>query len=99
MVIDYFDFVGVPVSPREANPVLDVDSDAVLALSIAFQFFQVHAGNNKILETSRGVELAKPNFSAALNGLKLSAREAMKHPFCFFVPARSNHMDSILRYA
>jgi hypothetical protein len=46
MVIDQFNLVGVAILPIETNPVLFVDSNAVLPLSISLEFFQTIAGRN-----------------------------------------------------
>ena len=40
VVVGDFDFVGIPVLPRKAHPVLFVDPDAILPCSIAHQSFQ-----------------------------------------------------------
>jgi hypothetical protein len=44
MVVDDFHIVGVAVPPHEANAILIIDSDAVLALALAVQSLQSVSG-------------------------------------------------------
>ena len=57
MVIDNRQIVGVAVTPRETDPPLIVDADAVLRGSIAAQFLKAVAGRDaKIVESLRRVD-------------------------------------------
>jgi hypothetical protein len=52
-----FDIFGIAIPPREADAVLIVDSDTVLALAVAAQRFQpVARRNQEIGESLRTVE-------------------------------------------
>lgn len=44
MVVDYFDADGMPLAPLETDAPLVVDSNAVLAFSVARKPFQAIAG-------------------------------------------------------
>ena len=46
MVVDDFHIAGVAVSPHEADAILIIDSDAVLALALAVQSLQPVSGRN-----------------------------------------------------
>ena len=46
MVIDDFYVVGVAIPPHEADAVLIIDSDAVLALALAVQNLRPVSGRN-----------------------------------------------------
>jgi hypothetical protein len=45
VVIGNFNIEGVSIGPAEADPVLIVDPDAVLPFAVAFQNFELMAGN------------------------------------------------------
>lgn len=56
MVVYDLDVLCLPVSPYEANPVLAIDSNAMLALAVRSQGFQMVAGNGrKILQARRSL--------------------------------------------
>jgi len=47
VIIRNFDYKGVLAFPNETNAVLVVDSNAVLALAVACQEFQVVSGDDR----------------------------------------------------
>ena len=60
MVVGDLNFSGTLISPREANAVLVVDSDAVLTGSIAFELFETIAWwNPQVLEILSLVQLVQ----------------------------------------
>jgi hypothetical protein len=60
MVIDNFNFVCVTFAPAKANPPLVVDSDAVLSVAIAFEFFETIAWRHaKIVQRFGGIKQGK----------------------------------------
>jgi hypothetical protein len=60
VIICDFDFVGISVLPPETNPVLLVDSDAVLSQSIPMESLQtVSRRYTKLLEISNAVQLSQ----------------------------------------
>ena len=57
MVVDDFHTVGVAVPPHEADVILIIDSDAVLALALAVQSLEsVSGGNIQIIQGHRGMQ-------------------------------------------
>ena len=63
MVVHDFDFLGSGLGPSKAHAELVVDSDAVLAFSVAFQRFKsVSWGYPEVLEAPGDLEL--PELSA-----------------------------------
>src|SRR5262245_26011345 len=74
MVVDDLDFVGMALTPDEADPPLVVDADRMLAAPIALQRLQPVAGRNaKIIETDRVVEKTQ---LAQSNGLNVARKAA-----------------------
>jgi hypothetical protein len=60
MIVNYLDVKGVPFAPAKADPPLVVDSDAVLAPSIARQLLEaITRGKLKVTQSIRRVENRK----------------------------------------
>ena len=60
MVVGDFDFVGIPVLPQEADSILLVHADAVLAVPIAGQAFEAIAGwYGELAEITNAVQLGQ----------------------------------------
>src|SRR5260221_354180 len=85
MIIDHFDIVGVSLSPLEADPVLIVDPDAVLALAVAGQLFKMMSRNPQIGQRRGGVQPVKPHAVCSLDcgepGYLFSCRTPWRRPF------------------
>jgi hypothetical protein len=57
MIVCDFDFISVIILPDKTDSVLIVNTDAVLALAIAFELLQaIPRRDSKILERPRGVK-------------------------------------------
>jgi len=57
MVVDDFHVVGVALPPHEADAILIIDPDAVLALALAVQRFQPVSGRHtQIIQRHGGVQ-------------------------------------------
>jgi hypothetical protein len=92
MVVDDFHVMGVAVAPNETDPEPVVDSDAVLAPSIAAQGFEPVPGKDRqVPEFSRCVELVEFPLSHASDRLKPARRPPVEEPLNFFAPERSDH--------
>jgi len=61
VVVHDFDFVGVSGAPFEADPVLVVDPDAVLTLSIPPKSLQPETWQNKILKRRGRIQQFQPD--------------------------------------
>ena len=82
MIVNDLNFVGISVSPNEADAPLIIDSNAVLALAIAAQAFEpVSSRSGQIAELPREMHLVKFPPSDSLNGPELPYRFPMKEPF------------------
>jgi hypothetical protein len=57
VVIDDFHFIGVSVFPDEAQPVLVVDADGMLAFPVPAKYFERIADSAKIVQTLSGMQL------------------------------------------
>src|SRR5262245_2405237 len=91
VVVDDLDFVGIALSPDEADPPLVVDADRMLTAPIALQGLQPVARRHaKIIETDRVVE--KTQFAQS-NGLNV-AREAAAAEAC---PDRGRFLVAVAR--
>jgi len=99
VIVDDLNLIDIPVPPFEAGPVLIVDANAVLPLSIAGQLFETHTGDGQILKTHGGIQLSEALLGAVLNRPKLPARDAVENLLGFLVAARPDHTYSILHYA
>ena len=57
MVVDDFHIVGVAIPPNEADAILIIDSDAVLAFALAVQSLQPVSGRNiQIIQRHGGMQ-------------------------------------------
>ena len=60
MVVDDFHIVGVAVPPHEADAILIIDSDAVLALTLTVQSLQPGSGGDiQIIQRHGGMQQEK----------------------------------------
>ena len=58
MVIDYFNFIDIPIPPFEANSPLLVDANTILTCTVSFQRLQFITGRySQILKLSRSVKV------------------------------------------
>jgi hypothetical protein len=94
VVVRDFDFVGIAVSPEEANPVLLINADTVLAAPVAAKRFEVITRRRfQLLQPRRSVKRPQlpqcpmlnswGQFSAAtlpIEGLSAAIGEAFDHP-------------------
>ena len=97
MIVDDFDFVGIAVSPNEADAPPAVDPDAVLALAVSGELLEAVAwGEPEILESLSVVEHAEPAVSQLLNvGREAGRALAGEDASSFAVPDRLDHAGSI----
>jgi hypothetical protein len=92
MIVRDLHVVGVVPAPHEADPVLVVDPDAMLPLSVAAQFLQAIAGRNpQILELKRTFEHGQlasghasgrlaPGLARSPDFRRLPVGESLDHP-------------------
>lgn len=77
MIIDDFHFQDVGTLPAEADTVLVVDADAVLADPVEFQGFEVVAADGgEVMKARGGIEDVEAAFGLAFDGSKLPASES-----------------------
>lgn len=78
MVVRHLDIMCITVAPPEADPVLTIDSDAVLASTLTFESFQpVSRQSAEIIQCGRSIEHAK--FLKRLSGTTLEAPAIAAH--------------------
>ena len=97
MVIDDFDFVGVPVFPDEADAPLVIDADAVPARQIALEGFKPVAGwHSQVTQIFRCRELGEFAKGDALNvGGKPPGAFALPNLLCLFAAKFLNHFFAV----
>src|SRR5437660_58611 len=67
VVVDDFNFIGISVPPRKANPPLVIDSDRISTGAVAFELFQPISRNpSQFVETSRRMKCQELRKSPAL---------------------------------
>ena len=58
MVIDNFDFIGIPFFPFETYSPLVIDADTVLSLAVTLQSLQaVAGGNSQVLQAACAMQI------------------------------------------
>src|SRR5262249_14166634 len=82
VVVHNLDFVGVSLAPHKANAPLVIDANAVLSLTVAFQFLQsIPWQGRKCSQVRRSVEYVQLPKRLPLNRLepahRLTAEEAL----------------------
>jgi hypothetical protein len=102
VVIDNLNLVRFAIFPAEANPVLIVDANAVLALAVASQRFQpVSVGLTKIVQMRsvvQNLQLSPRNPKNPAESAALSRKKDMfglwvgKRPYHAFIVSRSTHV-------
>jgi hypothetical protein len=100
MVVDDFHIVGVAVPPHEADAILIIDSDAVLALALAVQSLQpVSGGDIQIIQRHGGMQqeelLHCPHFQIGGNP---SASPRLPKLLRIRIPEACYHGAIVLRY-
>jgi hypothetical protein len=74
VIVDNLDFVGIPVSPLETDAPLIIDTNAMLAQPIAYQFFQAIGWRaSQVLQRSGVVEHAQFTQGNLLDIIRQSA--------------------------
>jgi len=98
MVVDDFDFVGIWFSPFETYSPLHVDANAVLALPVAMQRFQMIARRVNQVRQQAGC-MDRPEFaeSGPLNRTVPFAALAMENAFRFSITKTFDHTSSVSR--
>ena len=91
MVIRQFHIVGVAIKPSEADPVLVVYANTVLAGPLPFQGYQVVSWEAQILQVPRAMQQAKPPQGNPCNGGPLARGFAVKEILRIPVMKRSDH--------
>jgi hypothetical protein len=100
MVVDDFHSVGVALPPHEANAILIIDPDAVLALAFAVQRLQPVSGRHaQIIQRHRGMQqeelLERPNSQIGGNP---SAAPRLPKLLSIRIPETRYHVGILLRY-
>jgi hypothetical protein len=100
MVVYDFHIVGVAVPPHEANAILIIDSDAVLALALAVQSLQPVSGRHtQIIQRHGGMQqeelLHCPHFQIGGNP---SASPRLPKLLRIRIPEACYHGAIVLRY-
>lgn len=92
MVVDDFHVVRIAV-PAEADAELVVDTDAVLALAIAYDFLQaVRGGHAEVFQRLRSVQNQQlPQRRTLEWASELASRFASEQPFRFSVSEAADH--------
>jgi hypothetical protein len=88
MVVNYFNLVGIPVTPLEANSPTLIDPDAVLALPVSRQLLKTIARRNaEISEAKRVIEHSEFSISSLLDVSREARRPfATEDPGCLAIP-------------
>jgi hypothetical protein len=93
MVIGNLNIEGVAFVPAKADPVLIVDAVAVLSFAVAFQGFQLVAGNcGQIAHRDGSVNVNESAERNLFDGLKLFRELLPEDLFGFGVSKRANHL-------
>lgn len=98
MVVHHFDLLRVAVLPNDADPVLIVDPDAVLAQSIAGECFEMAARERaQVVEPLRRVKLQELALRHPGNAPEPPRRVALKERFRIAAPEGPDHLSRVLR--
>jgi hypothetical protein len=96
VVVHYLDLLRPAVVPGEADPILVIDPDAVLALPIAAEGLKVIARERaEVLESLRRVELSELALRDTSNGLEATSRSPPKQGLGVSVPEGPDHDPSL----
>jgi len=100
MAVDDFHIVGVDVPPPEADVILIIDSDAVLALALTVQSLQPVSGRNiQIIQRHGSMQqeelLQRPHFQIGWNP---SASPRLPKLLRIRIPEACYHEAIILQY-
>lgn len=100
MVVDDFHVVGIALPPHEADAILIIDSDAVLALALPVQSLQPVSGRHtQIVESHGGMQqeelLQCPHFQIGANA---SASPRLPKLLRIRIPEASYHEGIVLQY-
>jgi hypothetical protein len=95
MIVNNLGLEGVSLVPFEADPILQVDSDAELTLPVALKLFEPATQHRQISEARSCIENREDFFGTILDRLKLPAELEAEHLLGFLVPAGSDHLLSI----
>ena len=100
MVVDDFHIVGVAIPPNEADAILIIDSDAVLAFALAVQSLQPVSGRNiQIIQRHGGMQqeelLQCPHFQIGGNP---SASPRLPKLLRIRIPEACYHVAILLPY-
>jgi hypothetical protein len=101
MVVDDFHVEGVALPPHEADAILIIDPDAVLALALALQRLQPVSGRHaQIIQRHRGMQqkelLERPHSQIGGNP---SASSRLPKQLRIRVPETRYHVGILLRYS
>ena len=97
VVVDDLHVFGVAILPDETDPVLIVDSDAVLSAAIAREGFQPIAGKcRQVSKFAGSVELLQLPLRHASDLVQASAESAAKQRFGLGIPERPDHVIASL---
>jgi hypothetical protein len=92
VIVDDLNIVRITSVPDEADTVLIVDANTVLAASIAGEQFQPVSGErSQVAKLARGMELLKLSLCDACNFLQAVAELAREECLGFSVFERPNH--------
>ena len=98
VVIHDLDLMSITGFPREAYPPLGVDPDAVLALAISLQCFEVVAwGRLQVLERASPVQVQELPTGSSFDGPETPDRDVVEEGFDILVAKGANHGISVLR--
>jgi hypothetical protein len=96
VVVHYLDLLCSAVVPDEADPILVIDPDAVLALPVAGEGLEVVARERaKIVESLSGVELHQLALRDPSHGLEPAGRDPLKQGLGVSVPEGPDHGSSL----
>jgi hypothetical protein len=97
MIINYLDFIDIPLVPNKADSPPSVDSDIILSQAVAPENFQaVSRRNSQVIKGVRPVEHAQFAQADSLNlRWQFSRRFVVKEPFRFFILETFYHCKNI----
>jgi hypothetical protein len=91
MVVGYLDVVSVSIDPLKADSKLVVDTDAVLAGPVAFQFFEAKSWQVQSGQGNGAVEKVQSDLRLASDSLESTAELAVDHRLRLLVFNGSDH--------
>lgn len=96
MIVGYFDFMRSVLLPDEANSILIIDSDAVLACPITLECLQpVPRRNLQILEAGAGLDLIQLSQCGSCDCRPFTTLSSLEESLSVLVAEALDHMDSI----